>query len=32
MMSDPARNVQFCYTPLVSYIINTPKACMLACI
>ncbi|KAG6328558.1 hypothetical protein ID866_10530, partial [Astraeus odoratus] len=32
MMSDPAGNVQFCYTPLVSYIVDIPKACMLACI
>ncbi|KAI6016425.1 hypothetical protein BKA83DRAFT_4060198, partial [Pisolithus microcarpus] len=32
MMADPLRNVQFCFTPLVSYIVNTPEVCMLACI
>ncbi|KAI6016279.1 hypothetical protein BKA83DRAFT_4497906 [Pisolithus microcarpus] len=32
MMSDPLGNLHFCFTPLVSYIIDTPEACMLACV
>ncbi|KAI6015807.1 hypothetical protein BKA83DRAFT_4060711 [Pisolithus microcarpus] len=32
MMADPLGNVRFCFTPLVSYIVDTPEACMLACI
>ncbi|KAI6035913.1 hypothetical protein BKA83DRAFT_13397 [Pisolithus microcarpus] len=32
MMADPLRNVCFCFTPLVAYIVDTPEACMLACI
>ncbi|KAI6016312.1 hypothetical protein BKA83DRAFT_4060345 [Pisolithus microcarpus] len=32
MMADPLRNVHFCFTPLVSYIVNTPEVCMLACV
>ena len=31
MMSDPTGNLWYCFTPLVSYIANTPEACMLAC-
>ncbi|KIJ12071.1 hypothetical protein PAXINDRAFT_15099 [Paxillus involutus ATCC 200175] len=29
MMSDPAGNLQHCFTPLTAYIADTPKACML---
>ena len=32
MMSDPIGNLWYCFTPLVSYIIDTPEACMLACV
>ena len=32
MMLDPVGNLQYCFTPLVSYIIDTPEACMLACV
>ncbi|KAI6020684.1 hypothetical protein BKA83DRAFT_105514, partial [Pisolithus microcarpus] len=32
MMADPLRNVCFCFTPLVAYKVNTPEACMLACV
>ncbi|KAG0696249.1 hypothetical protein DFH29DRAFT_813245, partial [Suillus ampliporus] len=32
MMSNPVRNICHCFTPLVAYIIDTPKACMLACV
>ncbi|KIK25455.1 hypothetical protein PISMIDRAFT_36003, partial [Pisolithus microcarpus 441] len=32
MMADPLGNVRFCFTPLVSYIVDTPEACMLACV
>ncbi|KAI6018727.1 hypothetical protein BKA83DRAFT_4496207 [Pisolithus microcarpus] len=32
MMADPLGNVRFCFTPLVAYIVDTPEACMLACI
>ncbi|KAI6009068.1 hypothetical protein BKA83DRAFT_4505299 [Pisolithus microcarpus] len=32
MMADPLGNVHFCFTPLVAYIVDTPEACMLACI
>ncbi|KAI6017001.1 hypothetical protein BKA83DRAFT_4128674 [Pisolithus microcarpus] len=32
MMADPLGNVHFCFTPLVSYIVDTPEACMLACV
>ncbi|KAG0705985.1 hypothetical protein DFH29DRAFT_799255 [Suillus ampliporus] len=31
MMSDPAGNVCHCFTPLAAYIVDTPEACMLAC-
>jgi hypothetical protein len=31
MMSDPVGNVRHCYTPLAAYIVDTPEACMLAC-
>jgi len=30
MMSDPIGNLRFCFTPLVSYIADTPEAAMLA--
>ncbi|KAG2051089.1 hypothetical protein BDR06DRAFT_1061819, partial [Suillus hirtellus] len=32
MMSDPVGNIRHCYTPLAAYIVDTPKACMLACV
>ena len=32
MMSDPVGNIRYCFTPLVSYIVDTPEACMLACV
>ncbi|KAI6114201.1 hypothetical protein F5141DRAFT_1001954, partial [Pisolithus sp. B1] len=32
MMSDPIGNLCYCFTLLVSYIVDTPEACMLACI
>ncbi|KAG1886159.1 hypothetical protein F4604DRAFT_1917863 [Suillus subluteus] len=32
MMSDPAGNVCHCFTPLAAYIVDTPEACMLACV
>ncbi|KAG2096053.1 uncharacterized protein F5147DRAFT_818561 [Suillus discolor] len=32
MMSDPAGNLRYCFTPLASYIVDTPKAAMLACV
>ncbi|KAG2146502.1 uncharacterized protein EDB93DRAFT_1085970, partial [Suillus bovinus] len=32
MMSDPVGNVHHCYMPLAAYIIDTPEACMLACV
>ncbi|KAG1798345.1 hypothetical protein EV424DRAFT_1352575 [Suillus variegatus] len=32
MMSDPLRNLRYCFTPLASYIVDTPNACMLACV
>ncbi|KAG2335449.1 hypothetical protein BDR05DRAFT_1006802 [Suillus weaverae] len=32
MMSDPLGNLRYCFTPLASYIVNTPKACMLMCV
>ncbi|KAI6029189.1 hypothetical protein BKA83DRAFT_4489153 [Pisolithus microcarpus] len=31
-MSDPAGNLRHCFTPLAAYIVDTPEACMLACI
>ncbi|KAI6043167.1 hypothetical protein EDC04DRAFT_2600357 [Pisolithus marmoratus] len=31
MMSNPVGNLWYCFTYLVSYIIDTPEACMLAC-
>ncbi|KAF8546328.1 hypothetical protein OG21DRAFT_1427303 [Imleria badia] len=31
-MLDPTGNLQYCFTPLVSYIADTPEACMLACV
>ncbi|KAG1882447.1 hypothetical protein F4604DRAFT_1921634 [Suillus subluteus] len=30
MMSDLLGNLRYCFTPLASYIVDTPKACMLA--
>ncbi|KAI6032177.1 hypothetical protein BKA83DRAFT_4122566 [Pisolithus microcarpus] len=32
MMADPLGNIRFRFTPLVSYIVDTPEVCMLACI
>ncbi|KAG1902763.1 uncharacterized protein F5891DRAFT_912278, partial [Suillus fuscotomentosus] len=32
MLSDPIRQSHYCFTPLASYIVNTPEAMMLACI
>lgn len=32
MMLDPVRNLRYCFTPLVSYIVDTPEACLLACV
>ncbi|KAG1848368.1 hypothetical protein C8R48DRAFT_677294 [Suillus tomentosus] len=32
IMSDPVGNVRHCYTPLAAYIVDTPEACMLACV
>ncbi|KAI5994462.1 hypothetical protein EDD15DRAFT_2366590 [Pisolithus albus] len=32
MMSDPVRNLRYCFTHLVSYIVDTPEARMLACV
>ncbi|KAG1742086.1 hypothetical protein EDD22DRAFT_958954 [Suillus occidentalis] len=32
MMSDPFGNLRYCFTPLASYIVDTPEACMLACV
>ncbi|KAG2048233.1 hypothetical protein BDR06DRAFT_895929 [Suillus hirtellus] len=32
MMSDPVGNIRHCFTPLAAYIVDTPKACMLACV
>ncbi|KAG2344597.1 hypothetical protein BDR05DRAFT_998986 [Suillus weaverae] len=32
MMSDPIGNVRHCYMLLAAYIIDTPEACMLACV
>ncbi|KAI5981274.1 hypothetical protein EDD15DRAFT_2183697 [Pisolithus albus] len=32
MMSDPVGNLQYCFTHLVSYIVDTPEARMLACV
>ncbi|KAG1748824.1 uncharacterized protein EDB91DRAFT_1047398, partial [Suillus paluster] len=32
MMSDPLGNLRYCFTPLASYIVDTPKACMLGCV
>ncbi|KIK32479.1 hypothetical protein CY34DRAFT_27215 [Suillus luteus UH-Slu-Lm8-n1] len=32
MMSDPVGNIHHCFTPLAAYIVDTPEACMLACV
>lgn len=32
MMSDPARNLRYCFIPLVLYIVNMLEACMLTCV
>ncbi|KAI5982061.1 hypothetical protein EDD15DRAFT_2378525 [Pisolithus albus] len=32
MMSDPVGNLRYCFTHLVSYIVDTPEARMLACV
>jgi len=31
MMSDPVSNLCYCFTPLVAYIADTPKQCLLLC-
>jgi hypothetical protein len=31
MMSDPVGNLRLSYTPIISYILDTPEACMVAC-
>ncbi|KIK18066.1 hypothetical protein PISMIDRAFT_14615 [Pisolithus microcarpus 441] len=31
-MSDPTGNLRHCFTPLAAYIVDTPEACMLACV
>jgi len=31
MMSDPVSNLCYCFTPLVTYIADTPKQCLLSC-
>jgi hypothetical protein len=31
-MPDPLGNLRYCFTPLVSYIADTPEACMIACV
>ncbi|KAI6094882.1 hypothetical protein F5141DRAFT_1014438 [Pisolithus sp. B1] len=31
-MSDPVGNLWYCFTHLVLYIVDTPEACMLACV
>jgi hypothetical protein len=32
MLSDPAGNSQYCFTPLASCIVDTPEACTIACV
>jgi Plavaka transposase len=32
MMSDPVGNLRHCFTPLAAYILDTPEACMVACV
>ncbi|KAG1808805.1 hypothetical protein EV424DRAFT_1543322 [Suillus variegatus] len=32
MMSDPVGNIHHCFAPLAAYIVDTPEACMLACV
>ena len=32
MMNDPLGNLRLCYTPLASYVVDTPEACMLAAV
>ena len=32
MMSDPLGNLWLCHTPLASYVVDTPEACMLAAV
>ncbi|KAG6370390.1 hypothetical protein JVT61DRAFT_12111 [Boletus reticuloceps] len=32
MMSNPVRNLCYCFTLLVSYIVDMPEVCMLACV
>ena len=31
-MPDPLGNLRYCFTPLISYIADTPEACMIACV
>ena len=32
MMSNPSGNLRYCFTPLISFIADTPEACMVACV
>ncbi|KAG2351029.1 hypothetical protein BDR07DRAFT_1321924, partial [Suillus spraguei] len=32
MMTNPVGNSRYCYTPLASFIVNTPEACLIACV
>ena len=32
MLSDPLGNSRYCFTPLVGCIVDTPEACLIACI
>lgn len=32
MMSDPAGNLRYCYTPLAAFIADTPEQCLMACV
>ena len=32
MLPDPDGNMQYCFTPLISYIANTPEATMITCV
>ena len=31
MMNDPAGNLQYCYTPLAAYIVDTPEQSLMVC-
>lgn len=32
MLPDPSGNTRYCFTPVASYIVDTPEAAMLACV